>query len=196
MNLDNFIVRPQRELVETYADSVAWNALQPEQVSELATRVAGLPTELPTEDEEAKRFDLLMLRLQLARLRAEPSFVRLSQQVKAIATALEAKDSIPMVREQMALIQEIQTDAWWQDVTLPMLERVRKRLRGLVRLIEKVQRQPIYTDFTDELGLETSIDIPGFGGADEFDRFRAKTRQFLLAHENHLTIHKLGLTNL
>ena len=191
MNLNNFIVRPQRQLVETYADLNAWKTLQPEQLSELASCVAGLPTELPTEDEEAKRFDLLLLRLQLARLRSEPGFVRLSQQVKAIAVALEEKDSIPIVREQMALIQEIQTDEWWQDVTVPMLERVRKRLRGLVKLIEKVQRQPIYTDFTDELGTETVIDIPGFGGADEFDRFRAKARQFLLAHENHLTIYKL-----
>jgi len=85
MNLNNFIVRPQRDLVETYADPNAWNQLQTEQMSELANRVAGLPTELPSEDEEAKRFDLLMLRLQLARLRAEPGFVRLSQQVKAIA---------------------------------------------------------------------------------------------------------------
>jgi len=72
-----------------------------------------------------------------------------------------------------------------------MLERARKRLRGLVRLIEKVQRQPIYTNFEDELGTETEIDIPGFGGADEFDRFRAKARQFLLAHETHVTIYKL-----
>ena len=28
-----------------------------------------------------------------------------------------------MVREQMALIQDVQTDEWWQDVTVPMLER-------------------------------------------------------------------------
>jgi len=191
MNLENFIVRPQRQLVETYTDPTAWQTLQSEQLSELADRVAGLPTELPTEDEEAKRFDMLLLRLQLARLRSEPGFARLSQQVKAIAAALEEKDSIPMVREQMALIQELQTEEWWQDVTVPMLERVRKRLRSLVRLIEKSQRQPIYTDFEDELGLETSIEIPGFGGADEFDRFRAKARQFLLAHENHIAIHKL-----
>ncbi|WP_348230867.1 hypothetical protein [Trichocoleus desertorum] len=91
----------------------------------------------------------------------------------------------------MELIQEIQTDAWWEDVTVPMLERARKRLRALVRLIEKIQRQPIYTDFEDELGPETLIEIPNFGSGSEFDRFRAKARQFLLAHKDHLTIPKL-----
>ncbi|MBW4551555.1 MAG: DEAD/DEAH box helicase family protein [Aphanocapsa sp. GSE-SYN-MK-11-07L] len=190
MNLDNFIVRPQRQLVETYAQPDAWQMLEAEKLNELSN-LAGLPSELPAEDEAAKRFDLLMLRGQLARLRNEPGFVRLSQQVRAIAAALEEKDSIPIVQEQMALIQEIQTDEWWQDVTLPMLERARKRLRTLVRLIEKVQRQPLYTDFVDELGSETLITIAGFGDADEFDRFRTKARQFLIAHESHLTIYKL-----
>ena len=77
------------------------------------------------ESEEAKRFDLLILRLQLARLRLEPGFERLRDQVKAIAGLLEEKSAIPMVRDQMALIHDVQTDEWWQDVTLPMLESVR-----------------------------------------------------------------------
>ena len=191
MNLENFIVRPQRQLVETYAQSNAWSTLQPEQIDELTNHVAGLPTELPSEDEESKRFDLIMLRLQLALLKGDAGFARLSQQVRAIATALEEKDSIPIVREQMELIQDIQTDAWWENVTVPMLERARLRLRSLIRLVEKTQQQPIYTDFTDELGTETWFDLPGLDGGNEFERFRAKTRQFLLAHENHVTIHKL-----
>ena len=80
----------------------------------------------------AKRFDLLILRLQLAVLHAEPGFARLRDQVKQIAVLLEDKSSIPMVQAQMPLIQELQTDAYWQDVNTPMLETVRKRLRALV----------------------------------------------------------------
>ncbi len=192
MNVDNFIIRPQRQRVETYAEAKTWHTLQPEQIQELATEIAGLPSELPTENEEAKRFDLLLLRLQLARLKAEPSFVALSQKVQAIAAALAEKDSIPMVREQMELIQEIQTDHWWQDVTIPMLERVRRKLRSLVRLIDKAERQPVYTDFTDELGDETIIEMAVFSnGGDDFERFREKARHFLRDHVNHITIHKL-----
>jgi type I restriction enzyme R subunit len=192
MNLDNFIVRPQRQRVETYTDPKAWDALQPEQFEELTTSIAGLPTELPAENEEAKRFDLLMLRLQLARLNADRSFGALSQTVRAIASALGEKDSIPMVREQMQLIQEIQTDLWWQDVTVPMLERVRRRLRSLIRLIEKAERKPVYTDFTDELGDETIVEMEVFSNSgDDFERFREKARHFLRDQENHITIHKL-----
>lgn len=191
MNLDNFIVRPKRQLVETYAQPDNWKTLKAEQVSDLAHSVAGLPSALPTEDEEAKRFDLLLLKLQLAQLNAEPGFGRLSQQVKDIARALEAQDSIPIVREQMALIQDVQSDEWWQDVTIPMLESARKRLRSLIRLIEKTQRKPIYTDFADELGQETLVELPELGNSNEFDRFRAKARQFLRAHQDHMAIYKL-----
>ncbi len=157
----------------------------------MAREVAGLPSELDPENEEAKRFDLLMLRLQLAVLRAEPAFGRLRDQVREIAGLLEEKSSIPMVRHELALILEIQIDEWWQDVTPPMLEGVRKKLRSLVHLIEKQKRRPIFTDFEDMLGDEVAVDLPGFTAPDSFERFRAKARQFLRAHEDHITIRKL-----
>jgi type I restriction enzyme R subunit len=195
MNLDNFVVRPKRRLVEKYSKAEPWLELRLDDYNELARHVAGLPSEQEPEDEEAKRFDLLMLNLQLAVLRVEPAFKRLSDQVKAISGLLEEKSTIPMVHEQMPLIQEIQTDAWWQDVTTPMLENVRRRLRALVKLIEKQKRKPIYTDFEDELGGETAVDLPGFATPDTYERFRAKARAFLKDHEDHIAIRKLRLNS-
>jgi type I restriction enzyme R subunit len=193
MNVDNFVVRARRRLVEKYARPDVWNDLKPEAFNELAHEVAGLPSELEPEEEEAKRFDLLLLNLQLAVLRVEPAFKRLSEQVKAIAGLLEERSSIPMVREQLPLLQELQTDEWWQDVTAPMLETVRRKLRALVKLIEKAQRKPIYTNFEDLLGGETAVELPGFAAVDTFERFRDKARVFLREHRDHLTIHKLRM---
>lgn len=191
MNLDNFVVRSKRRLVEKYAAPEAWISLPGVAFDELAHNIAGLPSELEPEAEEAKRFDLLMLNLQLALLRSEPAFARLAEHVKAIAGLLEEKSNIPMVREQMPLIQDVQTDEWWQDVTVPMLEVLRKRLRSLVKLIEKKNRKPIYTDFEDELGDEAGVDLPGFATVGDFEKFRTKARAFLREHQDHITIHKL-----
>lgn len=191
MNTDNFIVRPHRRLVEKYATPEAWLALAAEAVSELSKEMAGLPTELDSEGEEARRFDLLMLNLQLARLRAEPGFARLKDKVVEIAALLEEKAAIPMVREQMALIQDVQSDEWWQDVTVPMLEIVRRRLRSLIALIDKQKRKPIYTDFEDTLGIEDVIALPGVARPSDFAKFRAKTQAFLRAHLDHVTVQKL-----
>ena len=193
MNLDNFVVRPKRRLVEMYAKPEAWEVLSNESRSELGHEVAGLPSELASEDEEAKRFDLLILKLQLAVLRVEPSFERLRDMVKSIASALEEKAIIPMVKPHLPLIQDLQTDEWWQDVTTPMLEQVRKQLRALVKLIDKLQRKPIYTDFEDEIGADAEVDMPDFGTRETFARFVDKTRVFLEEHRNDMAIHKVRM---
>ncbi|WP_048163560.1 type I restriction-modification enzyme R subunit C-terminal domain-containing protein [Methanosarcina sp. 1.H.A.2.2] len=98
-----------------------------------------------------------------------------------------------MVRDQMALILDVQTDEWWENVTTPMLETLRRRLRALVKLIEKHRRKPIYTDFEDEMGSEINVELPGFASAGDFEKFRAKTRAFLLEHQDQVVIHKLRM---
>jgi len=193
MKLDNFIVRPHRHLVEKYARPEAWEALASEALAELSHELAGLPTELDPESEEAKRFDLLALKLQLALLHSEPGFERLRERVREIAGLLAEKDAIPMVREQMPLIQDVLTDEWWQDVTVPMLESMRRRLRGLVQLIDKRQRKPVYTDFEDLMGGETGFTLPGFAVGTDQAKFIAKARVFLRQHLDHVAVAKLRM---
>ena len=42
MILDNFLVRPAREWVETYASWEAWSSLSPQQAGDIAHHLAGL----------------------------------------------------------------------------------------------------------------------------------------------------------
>jgi type I restriction enzyme R subunit len=193
MNLDNFLVRPQRRLVEMYAKPEAWATLSVEEASDLGRNVAGLPAELDAESEEAKRFDLLILNLQLCVLHAATGFERLRDQVRTIAGLLEEKAAIPMVRAQLPLIAEIQTDEWWVNVTVPMLELVRRRLRDLAKLIEKQKRRVVFADFEDEMGLEARIDLPGLAAGWDFEKFRAKAQVFLREHQDHAAIAKLRM---
>ncbi|MBI5284755.1 MAG: DEAD/DEAH box helicase family protein [Chloroflexi bacterium] len=193
MNVDNFVVRPQRKLVEQYAKPESWVALTGDDADDLAGRLAGLPSEQTDDDEEAKRFDLLMLRLQLAVVRGDTGYEKLRRTVVELAASMEEQSSIPMVRDQLELIQEVQMDAFWQDVTAPMLERVRKRLRALVKLIEKAKRTPIYVDFEDVLGPATMIELPGLGGGADFEQFRKKALNFLRSHEDIAAVHKLRM---
>src|SRR5690606_36276720 len=193
MNLDNFIVRPHRRLVEKYSKPEAWVELASEAIAELSHEVAGLPAELDPENEEAKRFDLLALKLQLSLLQTDPAFERLRERVKEIAGLLAEKDASPMVREQMALIQDVLSDEWWQDVTVPMLESMRRRLRGLVQFIDKRQRRVVYTDFEDLMGDEQEFTLPGVAVGTDQAKFFAKARAFLRQHLDHVAVAKLRL---
>lgn len=191
MSLDNFVVRPWRRLVEKYARSESWSVLSQEELAELTTHVAGLPSQLEPESEEAKRFDWLLLSLQLALLRSESGAERLRDRVRLIAGLLEEKSSIPRVQSQMALIQDVQSEEWWQDVSLPMLEVLRRRLRDLVQLVDRQRRKPVYTDFEDQMSSEVDVGLPGLAVGTDYAKFVAKVRAFLRRHLDHVALRKL-----
>ncbi len=191
MNLDNFVVRPQRQMVEKYAMAEAWQTLCSDQFAELGHRLAGLPSELSDDDEEAKRFDMLLLRAQLAILQARPDFAGLREKIQAIASALEEQEAIPAIKAEMPLIQAIASDEWRDDVTVSMLETVRRRLRAPVKLIPKGQKSVVYSDFEDELGETTTVDLPQVTAGLNMGKFRDKARQFLKAHASHVSLQRL-----
>ncbi len=193
MPLENFLVRAKRKLVEKYAIPDSWVKLEAEQHHELSEEVAGLPSTMTDPELEAKLFDALMLRLQLARLRGSRNFPQLAARVRELAEALEGRASIPMVAERLELIQEVQRDEFWQDVTVVRLEAVRKRLRDLVKFIEKIGQKAVYTDFEDERGNDEEVPFPIGGAGQSFERFKEKVRHFLRPRERELPLQKLRL---
>jgi len=191
MSLDNFIVRPKRRLVEKYAKGEAWTKLGLDEQTELSEEIAGLPSSLVDDDIAAKQFDLLILKTQLAVMRSERSFDGLRRKVTQIAALLEELSNVPMVQKEMALILDLQADEYWRDITVPMLETVRRRLRELIKLIELKRRPIVYTDFEDDSGAGIAIEVKGVSVGTDMARFRMKARHFLQANENHIAIQKL-----
>jgi len=162
MHLDNFLVRPHRILVEKFAQWSSWSTLTTEAADEVAEKLAGLPSSFKDDDEDAKRFDLLILRRQLAQLKGDAvADERLREQVQNIATGRLGQTSIASVAAQQSLCDEVASDEWWIDVTLPMLELVRRRLRGLLQFLEKAKKVVVYTSFQDELSEASLVDLPG-----------------------------------
>lgn len=191
MNVDNFIVRPKRRLVEKYQADEPWATLGLEGRMELIDELAGLPSALVDDDIAAKQFDYLILRAQLVILRSEKGLEALRKRVIELASALEELGNVPMVASQMEFILEIQTDEYWQDVTPAMLEAARRRLRDLIKLIELKKRPHIYTDFEDEIGGPEEIEVQGVTVGTDMNRFQMKVRHFLKEHQNHIAIQKL-----
>ena len=192
---DNFVVRPHLQLVERFRQDDSWATLSPDDHQILNTTLAPLPSAYAEQqgdtDANARRFDLLLYTLQLTLLRGEPRFARLQQQLRSLAAELEARANIPQVASELELIRDLLADEWWQDVTVPMLEEVRRHLRALVGLIETSAQEPLYTNFADELGELRELDAAALLSRDEFQQFRLRAREFLRAHEDHLTMQRL-----
>ncbi|MFB6805887.1 DEAD/DEAH box helicase family protein [Streptomyces sp. NPDC056387] len=198
MNLDNFLVRPHRREIEVFSDFGSWHRVDDEADTAIRDHLLGLPSEFRPDDEEmgeeAKRFDLMAYGLQLAALEGGKEFAKLRAKIQDIASNLLTKTNIPAVCEQAELLEAVAGDEWWDGVTLPLLEDMRRRMRRLARLTDlKIKRNVVYTDFIDELGDITEAEIHGMPQGTDDQRFKQKARAYLLRHEDQPVVRKLRL---
>ncbi|MEV5721466.1 DEAD/DEAH box helicase family protein [Amycolatopsis mediterranei] len=193
MTLKNVLVRPHRRAVERFADRAVWASPLSDQDSATVRDLASLPSASKDDDEEAKRFDLLILRRQLAQLEGDAATAeRVREKVQEIAGSLMRMiPTIPSVAEHRELVEAVAGDPWWVDVTLPMLETARLRLRGLARLVEPSKRDPVYADFTDELVAPLEVTLSGTAPGINLERFREKVTACLRHHADHVTLQRL-----
>lgn len=189
LNGESFIVRQQWEVVEKYRDANAWNALSDLDVKELHDHIAPLMLEID-QDEAAKRFDALMLDVQLSVLKGEKKQTKLIEKVVATAAKLSKKASIPAVARKMETIVEVQQKLFWEGASLLGIERVRIELRDIIKFLD-AENTPIYfTMFEDEFdgNAQEHELVYSFNNLDAYKR---KIEQYLKEHSHNITIHKL-----
>lgn len=133
LSLSRIDVRAHLQTIEPYREREAWVCLSDLDVAELKGIAHLLPR--PKENEAAKKFDVLMLYLQLEQVDSTVKADNSRASVIKVAQLLEKKATIPAVRERMETIKEVQTAAFWDHCTLDSLERVRKELRELVHVL-------------------------------------------------------------
>ena len=127
-------VREKIESIEPYRNKEAWVCLSEVDVAKLKNIASLLPR--PNENEAAKKFDVLMLHLQLEKVDSTINADKAKVSVMTLAKLLEEKATIPLVRTRLNTIREVQTVEFWETSTIDRLERVRKELRDLIQLLE------------------------------------------------------------
>lgn len=191
MNAENFIVRGHLKQVERFQQAAAWDWLSEADVQEIEQHVAGLPSQIATDEIEARHFDHSALRLQIALVENDRGpFESLRRRVVEIAALLEEKDAVPAVKAQLNYLRLVQTSEFWEGVDLAGLEQLRVRLRGLVQFIDKAKRKIVYTNFKDELiprEEELLLALPKMTGA----QYAKKVDDYLRGHRDDLVIQRL-----
>jgi type I restriction enzyme R subunit len=191
MNTENFIVRRHLQAVEQFKTIDAWQQLDDDKRHSLINEVSGLPSELDTDNIEARLFDLTALYMQLNTFEPDIGhYERCRQRVLTSASKLEAKTSIPVVKAQLEYLSRVQEDDFWTDITLAELEDMRLRLRGLMQFIDKKEQAEVHTALTDTITGETKyevIGVPTMTGP----QYQKKVRDYLQKHLDNIVIHKL-----
>ena len=197
MNLDNFIVRPKRQAVEPFLEREHWDNIDDTKFTELESQISALPTEAEAfnSDEQlnhlSHRFDSLVLTMQLDLLEKGMLSETSRGRVVEFAEQLEAKSTIPAVQAQLQLIQDIQTQEFWQDIHLVTLEELRRKLRNLMFALDKDKKEMVYTNFEDEVqGVHDVTNVYKNPSVD-LAQYRKKIELYIQDHQDQLTIQKL-----
>lgn len=187
LNEEHFRIRQHIQYVHKYKNDAAWRSLTDTDMGDLKEYIAPLVVSLDN-DELAKRFDYMMMIIELAKLQGTQS-VRPIRKVMETAEKLSKLGTIPQIVAQRDVIEKILTAEFWEEADIFEMEKVREALRDLIKFLERETQQIYYTNFKDEwLTIEESR---GFYNTNDLQNYRKKVSQYLQTNKDQLAIYKL-----
>jgi type I restriction enzyme R subunit len=189
-NLDKsrFQVAMNLKYVDEFKNRARWNNLDSNDVHIIEENLSELP--IPeTINEMARRFDLMMLKLQQATLMMSGTKKKYEETLIDIAEGLSQKYTIPVVLRSKPLIESIKKQDFYKGISQKKLDSVRDELRELIQYLESVSRTIVYTDIQDS-EITMSANEPDL--ASNFGKsYRRRVESFIRENKHQLTISKL-----
>lgn len=190
LNIDNFTIRPHRQIVEKYSDKAIWENLVKEDYQKLKSTIALLPQTGKEKDINAKKFDYLIFTIMNAVLTSKPANKSI-EKVCEISRRLLQKSNVNQVQKEVSFITETSSKSYYQNLSIEKLEEIRVRLRGLLKLLDPNEQVSVYVDFEDSIGESAEVGFVDTVSVEEQEAFKQKVLFFLKDKKDHLTIHKL-----
>jgi type I restriction enzyme R subunit len=191
LNEDRYLVRSVWEHVKKYKNRDAWDNLSKGDENDIKTHLSRLPSYKDDEDELAKRFDLLALRLHHALVASDSSQERYIEKIYDIGNRLEKKKNIPAIASKINTIREVQDMDFWKQVSVSQVEKVREDLRSLIQFLDKESLDPVYSNFEDIVYEDEIKEWDLLKGYKRGSSYKERVEAFIRKNKDHLVIDKL-----
>jgi len=191
LDRERFVVKAKLRTVVEYSNKTRWENLSQSDMLDINTHVSDLILPAKDDDELARRFDILILNYQLGLLTGAYSTDRYLNKINSISKALLKKQNIPAVALQVPILNDLQTEIFWQAINVNRLDEVRLALRGLMKYLDKESQINVITTFEDELdesGVKDHDLIPDYG---KLQSYKDRVESYVRQHSDHLVINKL-----
>ncbi len=192
LDRERFVVRKELRFVEKFRKSEIWQNLSSNDIHDIKTHLSHLEPGVSGDEELARRFDILVLNLQIARLRNSPSARNMIISIIGTAQVLQKKTTIPEIVENLSLIKDIQSDVFWENANTKNIENVRLSLRGLIRFLDKNNQTPVYTHFEDDLDLEGIVVKEPMSNYGNLQSYKDRVESYIRKNRHHFSIDKLN----
>ena len=191
LNEDRIVVRKELEFVKKYQPKAKWLGMSESTATEISKHLSHLQASPRDGEEMARRFDLLILQLQLAHISKDSKRQKFIVKVASTAVALQVKENIPQVAAQMPLIRSVQTETYWKEVNVARLEELRSSMRELIQYLESESQEIVYTTFEDELDMDGIVVREPMQGYLNLQSYKDRVEKYVRENRHHLTIDKL-----
>jgi type I restriction enzyme R subunit len=189
---NRFEVRKHWRYVLEYKNRARWNNLLQGDVLNIQSNLSHLVDYNQDKDEFAKRFDLLVYKLQLALITGNKAQVRHIDNIHEMANMLFTKRNIPAVQAKIETIKQLQNEQFWSTVHVQQLEVIRQELRDLIQFLKDEKKlDPVYTSFTDELSDDGVEEIDLLATYTSLQSYKDRVEAFIRKNKSHLVIDKL-----
>lgn len=187
LNEDGYLVRMHLPYVHKYKNREVWQSIGELAQNDIKEHIAPIVNSI-NDDELAKRFDLVMYTIQLAKLQ-NLGAKRGIKNVMQTAERLSKLGTIPEVKEKKAVIERVMTSEFWEEANIFDMDKVREDLRELLKYLERVNQKIYYTNFNDMIISEESNG--SMYNVNDLKSYRKKVEFYLKEHQNDLAIYKL-----
>ncbi|PBE20120.1 DEAD/DEAH box helicase family protein [Clostridioides difficile] len=187
LNEDSYIVRMSLSYVHKYKNENVWSNIGAVAQNEIREYISPLITSY-SDDELAKRFDVVMYNIQLAYLQNNNASKGI-RHVMVTAEKLSKLGTIPQIQQQKYTIEKAMTEDFWEDSDIFEVEEVRISLRELIKYLEKSSQKIYYTSFEDMIVAEDRND--SVYNANNLKNYKKKVEYYLNSHKDELAIFKL-----
>ncbi|MDY4079005.1 MAG: DEAD/DEAH box helicase family protein [Clostridium sp.] len=188
LNEDNFKVRMKLNFVHKYKDEKSWQGLGAVNTNEIKTHVSPLIAPI-TDDEFAKRFDITMYTIQLAKIQ-EFNATRAIKSVIETAEELSKLGTIPQIQEKKDVIEKVKTEEFWKSADIFVLDKVREALRELIKYLADKTKVTIYTTNFDDMFIKEEENKAMYN-VNDLKNYRKKVEYYLKEHQDQIAVYKL-----
>ncbi len=188
LDRNRFQVDMSLRYVDEFSERNRWNNLSSDDVHIIESHLSELP--IPESiNEVARRFDLMMIKLQLAEL-LMLNRRKFHENLTTIAEQLSTKYTIPAVLRSQELIENLKNPEFYNELSQKRIESIRTELRELVQYLEAKGREPIYTDIEDSdinISITESKPKPISNSL-----YKKRVESFIREHKQNIAISKLS----
>jgi type I restriction enzyme R subunit len=179
LEINLFVIKANMRAVVEYSDKARWANLSKGDRLDVSTHLSMLI--LPNKNDVD----------ELALLTGAYRTYSYINKISSTAKTLLKKQNIPAIAMQVSLLNELQTEPFWQAISINPLNKVCVALRDLIKYLDKDNQVNVFTTFEDDLDYEGIRDHDLLLGYGNLQSYKDRMESYIRDHKDHLVINKL-----